>query len=70
MAFVPIALQLAPLIPGLIQSIVTIVNSVRADPALPEEMKAQLDALSAALDEVAERVKGVELPPPGSGSAS
>ncbi len=58
----PIAALLIPLIPGLVQSVMGIVNAVRADPGTTEETKAQLDALSLDLQSVAAKVAAVDLP--------
>lgn len=66
MAFVPIALQLLPMIPGLVESVVKIVQAIRQDPATPEAVKAQLDDVEARLQETAAKVAAVQfrdLPP-------
>lgn len=64
MAFIPLALTLLPLIPGLIDNAIKIVNAVRQDPMTPEEAKAELDAAAARLEEVLVRVKNAPLPAP------
>lgn len=67
MAFLPLALQLLPLIPALIDNAIKIANAIRHDPMTPEDVKAELDALEARLLEVVERVKNAPLPTPSNG---
>lgn len=62
MAMIPIALQLLPLIPSLIDNALKVVDAVRQDPATPEEAKADLAAVSDRLNAIVERVKLVRLP--------
>lgn len=57
----PLAAALIPLIPGLLQSVLQIVNTIRDQPETPDAQKAQLDAISASLDEVAGKVASVVL---------
>lgn len=57
----PLAAALIPLIPGLLQSVLSIVNTIRNQPETPEEQKAQLDAISVQLDDVAQQVARVEV---------
>ena len=56
--------MLIPLIPGLIQSITQIIDAIRTHPDTPAAVKAQLDAVSAHLDQAAAKVAAVELPNP------
>lgn len=60
-AIVPLAAALIPLIPGLVNGIVSIVRLIRSDPGVPDEQKAALDALSARLDATAEAVAALEI---------
>ena len=62
MAFIPIALQLLPLIPGMVEGLFKIVEVVRADPSTPAEAKAELDGLSERLAACVEKVKHAPLP--------
>ena len=56
MSFIPIALQVLPLIPGLIESGFKIADAFMADPAVsPEDKK----ALAAKLDELHERLNAM-----------
>jgi hypothetical protein len=56
-----LAALLIPLIPGLIQSILQIVDAIRSHADTPEAAKAQLDAISAQLDSVATAVAAVHV---------
>lgn len=58
----PLALALIPLLPGLVSSIVNIIDAAKDDPATPEEAKAKLDAISADLKALVAKVQAVELP--------
>jgi hypothetical protein len=58
----PIALALIPLLPGLVNSILNIVNAVKDDPATPEEAKLKLATISADLKVVLANVLAAELP--------
>ena len=62
MAFIPIAIQLLPLIPGLIESVVKVVETIAGAPETPEETRAELTAVSERLREVLEKVKQARLP--------
>lgn len=53
---------LIPLIPGLIQSVLSIVTAIRGDPGTPDEIKIKLDNLSAGLKAVVAEVAAVQLP--------
>jgi len=57
-------LMLIPLIPGLISSVSQIIDAIRIHPDTPAQVKAQLDAVAAHLDEAARKVAAVELPTP------
>lgn len=57
-----IVLQLLPIIPGLIESVMRITSVVRADPSTPDEVKTELDALNARLVLAVAAVKSVRLP--------
>ena len=58
----PIAALLIPLIPGLVKSVMDIINAAQADEGTPEEVKAKLDAISEDLKTVMANVQAVELP--------
>ena len=62
MAFIPLALQLLPLVPALINGVDQIIRTIRADPATPADTKAQLDALSAKLAAAVEHVANAPEP--------
>lgn len=62
MAFIPIALQLLPLIPGLVDNALKIVDAVKSDPATPADVKESLEEVSRHLDDAVARVKAVRLP--------
>ena len=62
MAFIPIAIQLLPLIPSLVENVIKIVEAIRHDPVTSEEAKADLEAISARLTEVKAQVAAVRLP--------
>lgn len=58
--------MLIPLLPGLIKSLMDVVNAMNAPDMTPEEAKAKLDAISLELQDVVNKVKAVQLPnPPG-----
>lgn len=56
----PLAAALIPLIPGLLASVLQIVNTIRDQPDTPEAQKAQLDTISRQLDDVSAQVAAVE----------
>lgn len=62
MAFIPLALQLLPLIPGFIEGTMKIIDVVKGDPNISEATRIELDALSATLKEVNARVQAARLP--------
>ena len=62
MAFIPIAIQLLPLIPSLVENVIKIVEAIRHDPVTDVEIKASLEAVSARLTEVKAQVAAVRLP--------
>ena len=59
-----LALLLIPLLPPLIQSVAAIVDAARDHPDTPIELKLQLEAISADLKAIKEKVEAVELPNP------
>lgn len=61
-AVLPIVLQLAPLVPGLIDMALKIVEAVKSDPQTPEEVRAQLDDIASHLDAAVKAVKDAPLP--------
>ncbi len=65
MAIIPLAMQLLPLVPGLIDSAVKIVDALKSDPATPADAKAELEQVSANLKLAVERVKNAPLPTAG-----
>ena len=54
-----LAVVLLPLLPAAVKSILDIINAVKSDPATPEDAKAQLDAISAQLDDIVTQVTEV-----------
>lgn len=56
------ALQILPLIPGLLDSTFKIIQAVRDDPATPEAAKIELAELGARLDDIVVRVKALQWP--------
>ncbi len=56
-----LAAMLIPLIPGLLQSILQIVDTIREHPDTPEAGKAQLSAISEQIDTVAAKVAEIQL---------
>ena len=62
-----LAALLIPLLPGLIGSVMNIVDAIRNDSATPEEMKMHLDQVSLDLKALVVAVKDTPLPPVGSG---
>lgn len=57
----PLAAALIPLLPGLLQSVLSIVHAIRNQPETPEAQKAQLDAIAVQLDQVSAQVAAVEV---------
>ena len=57
-----LAAILIPLIPGLVQSVVAIVDSISASDQTPDAMKAQLEAISNDLKGIIAKVQAVQLP--------
>jgi hypothetical protein len=57
-----LAALIIPLIPGLVQSVTQIVDAVKSSDQTPEELKAQLDQISADLQAIALKVAAVQLP--------
>lgn len=60
-AIIPLAVTLLPLIPPAIESLNNLIKAIKEDAGTPEEAKAQLDELSARLDETSEKVKNVAI---------
>jgi len=61
MAIVPLALALAPLIPGLVDTVTKIIKSIAGDPMTPEQYKEVLQKHIENLDKLVEDVKAVEI---------
>ena len=57
----PLAAALIPMIPGLLASVLQIVNTIRNQPDTPEVQRAALDAIATSLDEVSAKVAAVEV---------
>ncbi len=62
MAVLPLAIQIVPLIPGLIADILNVVHVIKNHPTTPDDVKAQLDQIAVELDAVNARVQAVVLP--------
>ena len=66
MAFIPIALQILPLIPGMIESGLKIADALMGDPAVSSEDKKvladKLDELHERLTTLSARVKASQFP--------
>ena len=66
MSWIPLTLQLLPLIPGLIDSGIKIADAVMQDPATTDDdkkvLEAQLDELSKRLELVVARVRASRFP--------
>ena len=58
----PLAAMLIPLLPSLIDGIMSIVNAIRAHAETPEVLKTQLDQIVQDLQAVNAKVQAVELP--------
>lgn len=56
-----LAALLIPLIPGLIQSIMGLINTIQSHPDTPAAAKIQLAEISVALDETAKKVAAVQV---------
>lgn len=63
MAALPLAAAIVPLIPGIVRNAIDLVEVLRHHPSTPEEMKAQLDGISADLHAINARVQAVPLVP-------
>lgn len=61
MAIVPLAIALAPMIPGLVESVTKIIKSIAGDPMTPEQYKAVLQKHIDNLDKLVADVKAVEI---------
>ena len=57
-----LAIALIPLIPGLIASIIPIIDALKANPSTPDDEKVKLEKLSYSLKAILESVRSVELP--------
>ena len=62
MAIIPLAVALLPLIPQAVRGITAIVDAIMDRGDTPEEVKVQLEALSADLKAAAARVQAGALP--------
>ena len=58
----PLAATLIPLIPGLVSGIMSVIDAIRGHGETPEELKLQLDDISADLKVIVAKVQAVELP--------
>ena len=58
----PLAAMLIPLIPGLIQGVLSIVDAIRNSSETPDQLKAQLQTISVELQLVSKQVSAVVLP--------
>lgn len=58
----PILALLLPIIPSLIQSVVSLVDVIRGHPETPAEIQAHLDAIATDLKSLITKVKAVPLP--------
>lgn len=57
-----LALTLIPLIPGLVQGIISLIDVIQGHQDTPEEVKTKLIAISNDLKSINERVQAVVLP--------
>lgn len=57
-----LAALLLPLIPGLIQGVLSVVDAIRRHPETPAEAKAELDTIAMQLEEINAQVQAVRLP--------
>ena len=62
MAIIPLAAVLVPLIPQAVRGILAIIDAIKDRGDTPEELKAQLEVLSADLKSAVARVQAVALP--------
>ena len=62
MAIIPLAVALAPLIPQAVRGITAIVDAIMDRGDTPEEVKTQLETLSADLKAAVSRVQAAPLP--------
>jgi len=61
MAFIPLAVALAPMIPGLVTSVTNIIKSIAGDPMTPDEYKAVLQKHIDNLEKLVADVSAVEI---------
>jgi hypothetical protein len=61
-AMIPLAISIAPLIPGLIAEVMKLVDVVRKHPDTPDAVKTQLDGIAASLADVQTQVAAAKLP--------
>ena len=57
-----LAMLLIPMIPGLVQGVISIVDAIKGHPDTPEKVKAQLDGISLDLKAISAKVEAVQLP--------
>jgi peptidoglycan hydrolase CwlO-like protein len=57
-----LAMMLIPMIPGLVNSVMSIIDTISNHDGTPTELKAQLDSISADLKALVEKVQAVQLP--------
>lgn len=62
-----ILVALLPMMPQLLQMIMTVYQSASASPETPEEQRVHFARIAAALDAAGALVQQAPLPPPGSG---
>ena len=60
----PLAALLIPLIPSLIQGVMSIIDTIRNHPTTPADMKTQLDTAAAHLASAVSAVAAAQLPKP------
>ena len=58
--FIPIAIQLIPVVMGLIESATKIIQAIRSEPGTPEEVRAKLYALERRLLQTQAEVAAVQ----------
>jgi hypothetical protein len=58
----PLAAMLIPLLPGLVNGIMTVVDTIRNHADTPEALKTQLDGISSDLKALTIKVLSVDLP--------
>lgn len=59
-----LAAMLIPMIPGLVNSVMGIIDTIKNHDGTPAELKVQLDGISADLKALCDKVAAVELPNP------